>query len=160
MTSPTLSPQLVEERLGDLHELALLGASLLDAELPPLPRRVLADRSMQVIARAAAGPRHDPRDVRLFVASSVVDRHLGWMADTWLDADNGRICGAGYVVLVEVVVGDSVVDVVPRNHDARVTVRFLEGEPACIGSLPLLARSDRRVRLWLSTHRDHERTRW
>ena len=66
MTRAPLSPELVEQRLSELQQLSRLGASLAEAELPPIDRRILERRSLRIVGRA---PGHgvDARDVRLHV---------------------------------------------------------------------------------------------
>lgn len=154
-----LTPDLVERRFAELQQLVRLGASLAEAVLPPIERRVLARRSVLVVGRLA-DPGADPRDVRLRVAKNAIDRHLGWMADTWIDPVGGQIVGAGVVALVAAFVDEHPVDALPRGHHGTLTVRFLVGRPACVDALPLVDRSDEHPRLWLCSAYDHARTSW
>jgi hypothetical protein len=164
VTAGPLTPELVERRLGELAALARLGASLLEAELPPIERDVLERRSLHIEGRAAGAvapsPR-DPRDVRLLVAPSAVDRPLGWMPDCWVDPGDGQIVEGGLAVLVAASVdGSGPLDALPRGCAGVVTLRFLLGRPACIDALPALDRHDGRVRLWACMGRDRARARW
>jgi hypothetical protein len=95
-----LTPELVERRLDELAQLSRLGASLLQAELPPLERRVLERRSLGVEGRVMGGATFDPRDVQLFVSPVAVERQLGWMPDCWVEPRDGQIVGEGLAVLV------------------------------------------------------------
>lgn len=86
-----LTPEIVERRFAELEQLARLGASLLEAELPPLDRGVLERRSLRIEGRLATLADADPRDVRLFVSPAAIYRHLGWMPDCWIDPLDGRV---------------------------------------------------------------------
>ena len=154
-----LTPELVDARFSELQQLSRLGASLVEAELPPIERRVLERRSLRVVGRAR-GPGADARDVRLYVLPTASDRQLGWMPDAWLDVTTGAFVGRGLTVLVAALVDERARDVLPRGHDGTVTLRFVEDRPACIDELPLLERSDQRPRLWLCADRDRVRTSW
>jgi hypothetical protein len=164
VTASPLTPELVERRLGELAAMARLGASLLEAELPPIERGVLERRSLRVEGRAAgaaAPSQHDPRDVRLLVASAAVDRPLGWMPDCWIDPGDGRIVEGGLAVLVTASAdGSAALDALPRGRAGTVTLRFLLGRPACLDALPALERHDGQVRLWACMARDRARARW
>jgi len=149
----------VERRFAELQQLSRLGASLLEAELPPIERRVLERRSIQIIARAN-GATDDPRDVWLHAAPTAADRQLGWMPDTWIDAGTGAMIGSGLVMLVAVHVRGQPRDAVPGGQASAICVRFLVGRVGCVEALPLLGESDGDVRLWLGSQRDRERTRW
>jgi hypothetical protein len=157
--TPPLTAELVEDRFSELQQLSRLGASLLDAELPPLDRRALEHRSLRVVARCA-GRGADPRDVRLHVLPSPVDRQLGWMPDAWVDPTTGLVVGRGLTVLVGACVNDQPLDALPRNCAATISLRFLAQRPACIDALPLLDHTDQHVRLWSCAERDRQRTRW
>jgi hypothetical protein len=159
MTARPLTPELVERRLSELQQLSRLGASLAEAELPPIVRRQLERRSLCVVARAGASSR-DARDVGLHVMPTVVDRQLGWMPDAWVDPANGLIVGAGLTMLVGAQVGERRCDALPRGHEATVTLRFLAARPICVDALPVLQRSDGCPRLWLSLLRDRLHTQW
>lgn len=154
-----LTPELVEQRLSELQELSRLGASLAEAEMPPIDRRVLARRSLCVVGRAL-GAVLDPRDLRLHVSPVAVDRQLGWMPDAWVDPTTGAILGAGLTLLAGAWVGERSVDALPRGHEGIVVLRFLPARPACVDALPVLERSDRQARLWLCSSRDRAHTRW
>ena len=158
-TRAALTPELVRDRLAELQQLSRLGASLAEAVLPPIGRDVLARRSLRVVGRSAVSGR-DPRDVRLYVSRTAVDRHLGWMPDVWVDPSSGLVVGAGVVVLVAASVGENSVDALPRGHDGVVMLRFLDARPVCVDVLPIVERSDERPRLWLCSRRDHARTCW
>jgi hypothetical protein len=149
----------VERRLSELQQLSRLGASLLEAELPPIDRRVLERRSLVVVGRAS-GRSADARDVRLHVLPAAVDRQLGWMPDTWVDPKSGAVVDRGWSLLAGAFVADQAVDALPRGQEGIVTLRLLLRRPACIDALPLLEHSDRRPRLWSCSSRDHARTRW
>ncbi len=159
MTARPLTPELVELRFSELQQLARLGASLLEAEMPPTDRRVLELRSLQVIGRSVARLA-DPRDIRLHVSPSAIDRHLGWMPDAWVDPTTGLVVGLGLSVLVGALVDDRSLDALPRGREGVVTLRFLAQRPPCVDALPLLEHSDHQSRLWCCTGRDHQRTRW
>lgn len=154
-----LTPELVEQRFAELQQLSRLGASLAEAELPPIERRLLERRSIRVVARAP-GRGFDARDLRLHVLPTAVDRQLGWMPDAWVDPEDGQIVGEGLTVLVGASVHGQAVDVLPRGHDGTITLRCLSGGPACIDAIPLLERSDQTPRLWLCSRRDRANTRW
>jgi hypothetical protein len=158
MRSPP-SPELVDRRFAELQQLSRLGASLLEAELPPIDRRVLERRSLRVIARTGDGG-SDWRDLRLYVSSTAVDRQLGWMPDAWVDPMSGLVVGAGLTVLAAAFVNEQSVDALPRGRDGMITLRFLAARPECVDTLPLLDRSDQRPRLWLCSNRDRARTQW
>ena len=161
MTAPALTPELVERRLAGLEQLARLGSSLLEAELPPLDRGVLERRSLRIEGRASGAAPSDPRDVRLLVSPVAVDRQLGWMPDCWIDPADGRIVAGGLAVLAAASLdGTRSLDALPRGHAGIVTLRFLLGRPACIDALPLLDRHDGQPRLWSCMARDRARTRW
>ncbi|HEX3479725.1 MAG TPA: hypothetical protein VHT91_32100 [Kofleriaceae bacterium] len=154
-----LTPELVEQRLSELQALSRLGASLLDAELPPIDRRQLERRSLRVVGRAR-GAGCDPRDVRLHVAASPIARHLGWMPDAWVEPDSGLLVGTGLAVLVAIWVDDVPCDTLPRGQAGTATLRFLIERPACVAALPLLERSDHGARLWSCLQRDRQITQW
>ena len=156
---PPLTPEVVERRLSELQQLWCLGASLLEAELPPIDRCVLERRSLLVVGRAP-GRGVDVRDVQLHVLPAAVDRQLGWMPDTWVDPTSGAVIHTGLSLLAGARVRDHAVDALPRGQEGVVAVRLLIGRPACLDALPLLERSDRTARLWLCSHRDRVRTRW
>ncbi len=161
MTARALTPELVERRLAELAQLARLGISLLEAELPPIDRGVLERRSLRIEGRAPGAAASDPRDVRLLVSPAAIDRQLGWMPDCWIDPADGRIVAGGLAVLVAASVdGTRSLDALPRGHAGIVTLRFLLGRPACIDALPLLDRHDGQPRLWSCMARDRARTRW
>jgi hypothetical protein len=156
-----LTSELVARRFAELAELARLGASLLEAELPPIERGVLERRSLRVEGRVAGATPADPRDVRLFVSPVANDRQLGWMPDCWVDPVDGCVSGSGLAVLVAASVdGVRSLDALPRGHAGIVTLRFLLGRPACIDALPLLPHHEGRPRLWVCMARDRARTRW
>lgn len=158
-TRAPLAPELVDQRLSELAQLSRLGASLVEAELPPIDQRRLGARSLHVVARAP-GRGSDPRDLRLHVSPAVVDRQLGWMPDAWVDPTTGSIVGDGLTVLVAACVNDHVVDALPRGHGGIITLRLLSARPACVDALPLLEHPDQRPPLWLCSHRDRARTQW
>ena len=161
MTIRPLTPELVERRLTELAQLARLGASLLEAELPPLDRIVLERRSLRIEGRAARAASFDPRDVRLLISPAAVDRPLGWMPDCWIDPLDGRVAAGALAMLVAASVdGVRSLDAVPRGQAAIITLRFLLGRPACIDALPVLDRHDRQPRLWACMARDRARVRW
>jgi hypothetical protein len=154
-----LTPELVDQRFLELQQLSRLGASLLEAVLPPIDRRVLERRSILVVGRAP-GRGCDARDVHLHVRAAAVDHPLGWMADAWVDPADGGIVGAGLAVLVGAVVSGHAVDALPRGQDGTIVLRFLAARPACIDALPLLEHADQLPRLWLCLQRDRANTRW
>lgn len=156
---PPLTPELVDQRFSELQQLSRLGASLLEAKLPPLDRRLLGRRSVCVVARAL-GRGSDARDLQLYVSPTAVDRQLGWMPDAWVDPTTGLVVGAGFTVLAAAFVNDRAVDALPRRTDGVITLRFLSARPGCVDLLPLLDRSDQRPRLWLCSNRDRARTQW
>jgi hypothetical protein len=161
VTTRPLTPELVERRFAELEQLARLGSSLLEAELPMLERGVLERRSLRIEGRAAGFAHADPRDVPLFVSPVAVDRHLGWMPDCWVDPSDGRVVAGGLAVLVAASLdGAASLDALPRGHAGIVTLRFLLGRPACIDALPILERHDRQPRLWSCMARDRTRARW
>lgn len=161
MTAPTLLPELVERRLAELAQLVRLGASLLEAELPPIDRSVLERRSLRIEGRASGAVPSDARDVRLLVSPVAVERQLGWMPDCWVDPADGQIVAGGLAVLVAASVdGTRALDALPRSHAGIVTLRFLLGRPACIDALPRLDRHAGQPRLWSCMARDRARTRW
>jgi hypothetical protein len=159
MTARPLTPELIEQRLSELQQLSRLGASLAEAELPPLERRQLERRSLCVVGRRSVHSR-DAREVCLHVMPTVVDRQLGWMPDAWVDPANGLVVGAGLTMLVGAQVGERRYDALPRGHEATVTLRLLAARPACVDALPVLERSDGGPRLWLCSQRDRVRTQW
>jgi hypothetical protein len=142
-----VTPELVEQRLSQLRELSRLGDSLLDARLPPIDRTTLARRGL-ILERLVPGPMIDPRDVHFVAAGPGVDRHLGWVADAWVDTRTGRIVHAGHAVLVGASIEGRPCDLLPRGQSGIVTLRCLEDQPDW--KLPLL----------LCKRRDHERTSW
>jgi hypothetical protein len=154
-----LTPELVDQRLSELQQLSRLGGSLLEAELPPIDRRLLERRSVRVVARAN-GHGSDGRDLRLHVSPAAVDRHLGWMPDAWVDPVSGLVVGTGLTMLVGALVNGRDVDALPRGHGGLLTLRFLSSRPECVDALPLLERSDQQARLWLCAGRDRARTQW
>jgi len=159
MVRSPLTPELVGQRFSELQQLSLLGASLAEAELPPIDRRVLERRSIRVVGRAL-GHGVDVRDVRLHVSPTAVDRQLGWMPDAWIDPTSGLIVGSGWAMLAGAFLSEQAVDVLPRGHDGTITLRFLSARPPCVDALPLLERSDQCPRLWLCSNRDRGRTLW
>lgn len=160
MTARPLTPELVEARLTELQQLARLGESLLEAELPLIERGMLERRSLRIEARAG-GACADPRDVRLLVSPAAVDRQLGWMPDCWVDPLDGRVLGGGLAVVVAASVDQlQALDALPRGHAGVVTLRLLTGRPACIDALPALERHDGRPRLLACMARDRARVRW
>jgi hypothetical protein len=159
MTARPLTPELIEQRLSELQQLSRLGASLAEAELPPIERRQLERRSLCVVGREASRS-HDTRDVCLHVVPTVVDRQLGWMPDAWVDPANGLVIGAGLTMLVGARARNQRYDVLPRGHEAMVTLRLLSARPACVDALPVLERSDGCPRLWLCLLRDRLHTQW
>jgi hypothetical protein len=159
VTARPLTPELVEQRLSELQQLSRLGASLAEAELPPIARRQLECRSLRVVGRATDS-RPDARDVCLHVMSTVVDRQLGWMPDAWVDPANGLVVGAGLTMLVGAQVGERRYDALPRGYEATITLRFLVARPACVDALPALEHSDGCPRLWLCSQRDRRHTQW
>jgi hypothetical protein len=162
VTIRPLPPELVARRLAELGQLARLGASLLEAEMPPLERGVLERRSLRIEGRAGRIAHADPRDVQLFVSPAAVDRQLGWMPDCWVDPLDGQIAAGGLAVLVAASAsGTGPLDALPRGRPGVVTLRLLQGRPACIDALPVLERHDHRVRLWSCMARDRARvTGW
>jgi len=99
--------------------------------------------------------------VRLLVSPVMVDRHLGWMPDCWVDPLDGEVVGDGLAVLVAASVeGGRALEALPRGRAGIVTLRFLLGRPACIDALPVLERHDRQPRLWACMARDRARVRW
>lgn len=159
MKARPLTPELVSARFAELQQLSRLGASLLEAELPPSDRGVLEHRSARVVGRSLARGA-DPRDVRFYVLASAVDRHLGWMPDAWVDPASGAVMGHGLAVLVAAFVRERPVDALPRGCDGTITLRFLSTRPSCVDALPILDHSDHKPRLWLCSDRDRQRTRW
>lgn len=159
MIRAPLTPELVDQRFSELQQLSRLGASLAEAELPPIDRRLLERRSVRVVGRAL-GHGGDARDLRLHVLPVAVDRQLGWMPGAWVDPGNGQVMGEGLTVLVGAFVREQAVDMLPRGHDGTITLRFLSARPACVDALPLLERSDHRSRLWLCLSRDRANTQW
>jgi len=159
MVRAPLTPELVDQRFAELQQLSRLGASLAEAELPPIERRILERRSIRVVGRAL-GRGFDARDLRLHVMPTAVDRQLGWMPDAWVDPGNGRVVGEGLTVLVAAFVCERAVDMLPRGIIGTITIRFLSDCPACIDAIPLLERSDQTSRLWLCSRRDRANTRW
>ena len=161
MTERALTPELVDRRLAELAQLARLGASLLEAELPPLDRGVLERRSLRIEGRAVGGALADPRDVRLLVSPVAIDRQLGWMPDCWLDPLDGRIAAGGLAVLVGASTdGGPPLDALPPGRAGIVTLRCLLGRPACLDALPVLERHDQQPRRWACMARDRARVRW
>jgi len=159
MMRAPLTPELVDQRFAELQQLSRLGASLAEAELPPIERRILERRSIRVVGRAL-GRGCDARDLRFHVLPTAVDRQLGWMPDAWIDPGDGRVVGEGLTVLVAAFVREQAVDMLPRGHDGTITIRFLSDRPACVDAIPLLERSDQTPRLWLCSRRDRANTRW
>jgi hypothetical protein len=161
VTSRPLTPELVERRFAELEQLARLGSSLLEAELPPLDRGVLERRSLRIEGRRSPLAHADPRDVRLFVSPVATDRQLGWMPDCWVDPLDGQVVAGGLAVLVAASIdGVGSLDALPRGHAGIVTLRLLLGRPACIDALPVLDRHDGQPRLWACMARDRARVRW
>lgn len=159
MMRAPLTPELVDQRLSELQQLSRLGASLAEAELPPIDRRLLERRSVRVVGRAP-GDGFDARDLRLHVLPVAIDRQLGWMPGAWVDPATGLVVGEGLTMLVGASVREQAVDALPRGHEGTITLRFLSACPACVDAIPLLARSDRGSRLWLCSIRDRANTRW
>jgi len=54
MMRAPLTPEFVEQRLSELQQFARLGASLAEAELPPIDRRLLERRSVRVVGVSRA----------------------------------------------------------------------------------------------------------
>lgn len=158
-TRAPLTPELVEQRLSELQQLSRLGASLAEAELPPIDRSILERRSLRIVGRAP-GQGVDARDVRLHVLPPAIDRQLGWMPDAWLDPTSGAVVGTGLTVLAGALTGEQPVDALPRGREGSIILRFLVARPACVDALPLLERSDQHPRRWLCSSRDRGRTRW
>jgi hypothetical protein len=154
-----LTPELVEQRLAELQQLSRLGASLAEADLPPIDRRLLERRSLRIVGRAL-GHGSDVRDVPLHVLPTVVDRQLGWMPDAWVDPTSGAIVGVGIGLLAGASVDERSVDALPRGRAGIVVVRFLAERPACVDLLPLFAHPDPQPRLWLCSSRDRAHARW
>lgn len=145
--SREVTPELVELRLSQLQELSRLGRSLLDARLPPIDRMTLARRGL-VLERLLPEAMLDPRDVHFVASGPGVDRHLGWVADAWVDTRTGRVVHTGHALLVGVSIEGRPCDLLPRGQSGIVTLRCLEGQPRW--NLPLL----------LCRRRDHDRTSW
>jgi hypothetical protein len=117
VTSRPLTPEFVERRFAELEQLARLGSSLLEAELPPLDRGVLERRSLRIGGRLSPLAHSEPRDVRLFVSPVAIDRQLGWMPDCWVDPLDGRVVAGGLAVLVAASVeGVGSLDALPRGR--------------------------------------------
>jgi len=169
VTIQPLTPELVERRFAELEQLARLGSSLLEAEMPMLERVVLERRGLRIEGRIAGFVHSDPRDVRLLASPVAVDRQLGWMPDCWVDPVDGRVVAGGLAVLAAASIdGAHWLDALPRGHAGIVTLRFLLDRPACIDALPVLERHDvpapeavdRQPRLWSCMARDRARVRW
>jgi hypothetical protein len=157
--APPLTPELVEQRLSELQQLSRLGASLVEAALPPIDRRILERRSLRIAGRAP-GHVSDARDIRLHVLAVAIDRQLGWMPDAWVDPTSGEVVGVGLALLAGALVDERAVDALARGREGTVILRFLVARPACVDALPLLEHADQHARLWLSSRRDRSRTRW
>ncbi len=164
-----LDPAEVERRLAQLHELCVLGESLLHATLPPLSRIALRDRSLVIggllpgmerlrLEKALGRRTLGTHDVAMIATCADFVRHVGWMTDVCVCSETGDVVDESVGVLVAVSMDDRFFDATVRGRSASVIVRYPAGIPACLRALSAGGRCEHPM--LLCTRRDRANTAW